>query len=71
MILDDILKQASSYLRNYNDDVVDRFHYVYSVAGLAIYLVFLTSKQYYGEMIQCNFNKGAFDGDTIKYIHSM
>jgi hypothetical protein len=70
MILDEILKQVNSFLRNYNDDVTDRFYYVYSVIGLSIYLVFITSKQYLGDMIQCNFNKD-MNADTIKYIHSM
>jgi hypothetical protein len=70
MILDEVLKQVNGFLRNYNDDVVDRFHYVYTVIGLSIYLVFLTSKQYLGDMIQCNFN-GGFNGDTIKYATTM
>ena len=48
MILDDIIKQVNSFLRNYNDDIVDRFYYVYTVIGLSIYLLFITSKQYYG-----------------------
>jgi hypothetical protein len=70
MILDDIFKQFNSYLNNYNDDLVDRFYYVYSVIGMAIYLVFITSKQYYGEVIQCHLGRD-LPGETVKYINSM
>ena len=70
MILDDILKQLSAFLGNYNDDAVDRLHYLYSAISLSIYLIFITSKQYYGEPIQCVPNAGTA-ADTIKYMHSM
>lgn len=70
MILDDILKQVSAFLGNYNDDAIDRLHYLYSVLSLSIYLIFITSKQYYGDPIQCVFNAGT-SPETIKYIHSM
>ena len=53
MILNDILSQVSSFLSHDNDDLVDKFHYRHTVIGLAIYLVLLTSKQYYGESIIC------------------
>ena len=70
MILDDIIKQVNSFLRNYNDDIVDRFYYVYTVIGLSIYLLFITSKQYYGDLIQCNFNKD-INAESMKYMQSM
>lgn len=70
MILDDILKQVSGFLSNYNDDAVDQLHYLYSVISLSIYLIFITSKQYYGDPIQCVFNSGT-QSETIKYMHSM
>jgi hypothetical protein len=53
MILNDILSQVSSFLSHDNDDFTDRFHYRHTIIGLAVYMILLTSKQYYGEPIIC------------------
>jgi hypothetical protein len=68
MLLDDILQQFSRFLKHGNDDRIDRFHYLYTVIGLSVYLAFITSKQYYGEQIQCI---PASHSDYNKYAHSM
>ncbi|CAF0709636.1 unnamed protein product [Brachionus calyciflorus] len=70
MIINDILKQLSSFLRSHNDDIIDRFHNLYSVIGISIYVVILSSKQYYGEPLQCTI-RNSINGDTAKFFHSM
>ena len=70
MILNDIVSQISSFLSHDNDDLVDKFHYRHTVIGLAIYLLLLTSKQYYGEPIVCvSSNNG--QPDFKKYQESL
>jgi innexin len=69
MILNDIIGQISSFLSHDNDDLVDKFHYRHTVVGLAIYLVLLTSKQYYGEPIVC-VSSNIGQADFKKYIES-
>lgn len=68
MILDDVLKAFTRFLKHGNDDYVDRFHYLYSVIGLSVYLFFITSKQYLGEPLTC---MPHVNGDFNKYAHSM
>lgn len=70
MILNDILKLATVFNDNSNDDVVDKLYYKYSVVGMSVYLLFLTIKQYVGDPIQCIVNSGT-SGEIVKYIHSM
>lgn len=64
----EIREILSSYLRKHNDDRVDRLHYLHTVICLSVYLLFITSKSYYGEPIQCVVNNF---GEASKYIHSM
>jgi hypothetical protein len=68
MLLKDLREVANSFFKKFNDDPIDRLHYFHTVVGLAIYLLFITSKTYYGEPIQCVVNNNA---EVTKYIHSM
>lgn len=69
-ILNDIVGQIPKFLAHDNDDAVDRLHYRYTVIGLAVYLVMLTTKQYYGEPIVCVPANSATT-DQKNYINSM
>ena len=67
----DILAQFSTFLRRFNDDAIDRLHYLHTVIGLSIYLVFLSSKLYLGDPLQCAIHGNSISSDMAKYIHSM
>lgn len=68
MLIEDVLKTCRSFLRHGNDDFIDRFHYTYTVIGLSIYLFFITTKQYYGEPINCVAHGS---GELVKFAHSI
>ena len=68
MIIQEIRGIFSSFFQRYNDDSVDRLYYLHTVVGLSIYVLFITSKSYYGEPIQCVVNN---NGEASKFIHSM
>lgn len=68
MFIEDVLKTFRSFLRHGNDDFIDRFHYVYTVIGLSVYLFFITTKQYYGEPINCVVHGS---GELVRFAHSM
>lgn len=70
MILQDLTKQISAIFQNFNDDPVDRFHNLITVAAVSIYLTLLSGKQYYGNPIECSIGS-SFNGHTSNYIHSM
>ncbi len=53
MILDDVLQTVRKFLNHGNDDYIDRFHYLYTVVGLSVYMFFLSSKQYLGQPLTC------------------
>ncbi len=68
MILDEVLKTFARFLSHGNDDFIDRFHYLYTVIGLSVYMFFVTSKQYLGDPLTCMPSTG---GDLPSYAHSM
>ena len=68
MIVDDILKAFTTFLRHGNDDYVDRFHYLYTVIGFSVYLFFLNSKVYMGAPLVC---MDMMNKDFNDYAHSM
>lgn len=70
MILQDLTKQVSGIFQNFNDDPIDRFHNLITVAAVSIYLTILSGKQYYGNPIECSIGT-TISGHTSNYIHSM
>ena len=51
MLLTSILQEIKSYVNKHDDDVVDRFNNRYTVILLAVFMVLIASKQYYGSPI--------------------
>jgi hypothetical protein len=66
----DLFKQVSLFLKHDNDDLTDRYHYRYTIVGLAIFLLLITSKQYYGDPIQC-YTTNVMFADASKFVHSI
>lgn len=69
-LLHDVLGQISNFLKNNNDDKTDKFHYRYTVLALSIYLVILSSRQFYGDPIQC-VTTDQTSGASKDYIHTI
>lgn len=69
MIIYDVIDSFSRFLRHGNDDSVDRFHYLYTVIGLCVYLLFINGNVYLGAPLVCM--QGMQNDDFNKYAHSM
>ncbi len=53
------------------DDITDRYHYRYSIAGLTIFLLLITTKQYYGETIMCYTTDKTFGDISSFAVYNM
>lgn len=51
MILNEVLDEIKKFVNKHDDDLVDRFNNRYTVILLAVFMVLIAGKQYYGDPI--------------------
>lgn len=51
MMLGSVLHEMRTFVNKHDDDIVDRYHHRYTVMFLAVFILLIASKQYFGEPI--------------------
>jgi hypothetical protein len=51
VLLNTVLQEIKTFVNKHDDDIVDRFNNRYTVILLAIFMILIAGKQYYGDPI--------------------
>lgn len=70
MQLGSVLREIQTIANKHDDDIVDRYNHRYTVMFLALFILVIATKQYYGEPIVC-WTPGTFSGAHNHYANTI